>query len=194
MRSRRTFLLSIISTVAIVISFVFVYSPAPALNAYSVKGGSSYTGPAPHPTPVPPWNQPTSTPAPTSTPRPTPTSKPTPTPAGIKVSPSIVGGPALQHGKSYNLGGTVSNLSTGSNVKITVKLYFYYTSYNSSMVVSFTSTVKPGSNGKVNLSSLTALQRALALHTRSSGNYRANVSATQNGVYASADYYFYIKA
>ena len=197
MRSRKTFLLSIISVVAIVISFVFVYSPAPGLNAYSLKGGSGYSGPAPHPTPVPPWNRPTNTPAPTSTPRPTPTAKPTPTPkpgSAPKVSPSIVGGPALKYGKSYNLGGSVSNLTPNSYVTITVKLYYYYTSYNSSMVVSFTSTVKASSSGIVNLSSLTALQRALALNTRSSGNYRANVFASQNGVSASADYYFYIKA
>ena len=203
MRSRKTFLLSIISVVAIVISFVFVYSPAPGLNAYSLKGGSGYSGPAPHPTPVPPWDRPTNTPAPTSTPRPTPTAKPTPTSKPTptpkpdlapKVSPSIVGGPALKYGKSYKLGGSVSNLKPGSNVTITVKLYYYYTSYNSTMVVSFTSTVKASSSGIVNLSSLTALQRALALNTHSSGNYRANVSASQNGVYGSANYYFYIKA
>ena len=189
MRSRKTFLLSIISVIAIVISFVFVYSPAPAVSAYSSKGGSTYTGPAPHPTPVPPWARPTSTPAPTSTPKPTPTPH---TLNVLKVSPYIVGGPALKHGQSYNLSGQISNLSSNCNVRITVKLYYYYTSYNSSMVASYTTTVKAGKS-TVNLSSLHALQRALALETRSSGNYRVNVYASQ-GVYGSADYYFYIKA
>ena len=190
MRSRKTFLLSIISVIAIVISFVFVYSPAPEVSAYSAKGGSTYTGPAPHATPAPPWSRPTSTPTPTSTPRPTPTPH---TLNVLKVSPYIIGGPSLKYGKSYTLGGQISNLSTSSNVKITVKLYYYYTSYNSTMVVSYTTTVKPNKNGTVNLSSLVALQRVLALNTRSSGNYRVNVYASQ-GVYGSADYYFNIKA
>ena len=191
MRSRKTFLLSIISVIAIVISFVFVYSPAPAVSAYSSKGGSTYTGPAPHPTPVPPWARPTSTPAPTSTPRPTPT--PHPIDNLLDVNAYIVGGPSLKYGSYYYFKGQVSNLSKNRNVQITITLYFYYTSYSAGTLASYSTTVKASSKGTVDLSSLSGIQSKLALNLRSPGNYRITVTASQ-GVRGSCNYYFNIKA
>ncbi len=191
MKSRRTFLLSVLSVIAIVFSFTIACLPAPAVNAAAAASIQAGYGITPYPVPTP-TRPPQPTPPANKTPTPTPTIPmlPAPTPKPIAFKGVGISQSSFPQGSNATVYGRVENVQ--STVKLKVYLKRYYNSYAASTIASYSDTLGANSSNIVYLQNSSIFKYSLNLKSRPAGHYQLVIEATSNGKTISTSFGFYI--